>query len=405
MYDFMVYGIFSSIISKVFFVNHSEYLSLIMTLAVFGVGFLMRPIGAVVLGSYTDRHGQRAGLILALGLMGLGTAMIALVPSYHSIGIAAPLIVLTGRLIQGFSAGVELGSVSTYLHRIAPANKKGLYVSWQSGSQQVAVLVAALIGAALNTHLSDEQMLNWGWRIPFFFALLLLPVFFWLRASMDNVESEQEAHHHRLGFIDTLKGLCQHYKRVCLGVMLVIMTTVSFYMITSYTATYGKQELHLSLTAGLVVTVMVAISNLVWLPIGGALSDRFGRRPLLIFSSVIMLVTAWPAMSWLVQAPDFSKLLLVELWLSFLYGIYNGAMIVTLAELMPAILRTTAFSLAYSLATSIFGGNTPLISTWLIHETGSTAAPAIVLCFAALIALVATLFLKTEMLKEERLKI
>lgn len=190
---------------------------------------------------------------------------------------------------------------------------------------------------------------------------------------------------------EVFRSMVENWRLVGAGTLLVVMTTVSFYLITAYTPTFGKSVLHLSDMDSLIVTLCVGASNLFWLPVMGAVSDRVGRRPLLILFTVLMLLTAYPAMVWLVGAPSFARLLAVELWLSFLYGSYNGAMVVTLTEIMPPAVRTTGFSLAYSLATAIFGGFTPAIATWLIHATGNKAMPGVWVSFAALCGLIATL--------------
>ena len=389
MYDFMVFGYYAAAIAQAFFPNRDPFASLMLTLMTFGAGFLMRPLGAVVLGAYADRAGRRAGLLLTLGLMAAGTVSLALTPGYAAIGLIAPLLVLAGRLLQGFSAGMELGGVSVYLSEIAPPGRKGFYVSWQSASQQVAVIAAASIGLALTSRLGAAQMNAWGWRIPLWIGCLIVPLLFLLRGSLKETAafSARKVHPPLSAVIAALAG---HWRIVGVGVMLTTMTTVSFYMITAYTPTFGAGVLHLSSVSAFVVTLCVGASNLVWLPLMGSLSDRIGRRPLLIACTVLMILTAYPALVWLVAAPSFSRLLLVELWLSFLYASYNGAMVVYLTEIVPADLRASGFSLAYSLATAIFGGFTPAIAQALIHETGNKAMPGVWLAAAAMMGLVAT---------------
>jgi len=391
MYDFMVFGYYAAAIARTFFPAGSEFVSLMLSLMTFGAGFLMRPLGAIVLGAYTDHHGRRAGLLLTLALMAVGIISIACVPGYKTIGIVAPLLVVCGRLLQGFSAGAELGSVSVYLSEIATPGNKGFYVSWQSGSQQVAVMFAALLGVVLNSRLSPQQMASWGWRVPLLIGCLIIPLLFVLRGSLKET-GQFLARRVRPSPGEILRSLAGNWRVVGLGTMLITMTTVSFYLITAYTPTYGSTVLRLATVSNLIVTLCVGASNLFWLPVMGALSDRIGRRPLLVTCTVLALASAYPAMSWLVGAPSFSRLLTVELWLSFVYGSYNGAMIVFLTEIMPAKVRTTGFSLAYSLATAIFGGFTPAISTYLIHVTGNRAVPGLWLSFAAACGLLAALF-------------
>ncbi len=390
MYDFMVYAYYASYIAHEIFPSSSAYASLMMTLGTFGAGYLMRPLGAVVLGAYVDRHGRRTGLILTLFLMAIGTLVIACTPAYRTIGIIAPIVVLLGRLLQGFSAGVEVGGASIYLSEMATPGHRGFYCAWQSASQQVAVIFAALLGVALSAVVPPEGMAQWGWRVPFFIGCLIVPLLFWLRRSLAETEVFL-AQKHRPGISEILTSLASNWKIVGIGVLLSTMTTVSFYLITAYTPTYGIEVLHLTSRQSLLVTFCVGMSNFIWLPTGGAISDIVGRRPLLILITVVAIVTSYPAMLWLVSDPSTARLLIVELWLSMFFGVYNGAMIPHLAEIMPPEIRTSGFSLAFSLATAIFGGFTPFVCTYLIHETGNRAMPALWLSFAAVCGLVAAL--------------
>ncbi len=389
MYDFIVFGYYAAAIGRTFFPGSSPYASLMS----FGAGFLMRPLGAIVLGAYVDRYGRRKGLLLTLALMSIGTFTIACLPGYAMLGLLAPLLILLSRLLQGFSAGVELGGVSVYLSEIATPGQKGFYVSWQSASQQVAVIVTALIGVILTYSLNSHQMDIWGWRIPFLIGCLIIPVLFVLRKSLPETEVFKAKTRHPT-FREILRSLVQHWAIVLIGVMLVTMTTVTFYLITAYTPTFGTHELHLSSLDALVVTLCVGFSNFVWLPVMGSVSDRVGRLPILIGFTVLALLTAYPAMLWLLAQPSFQRLLLVLLWFSFIYGSYNGAMVVALTEIMPAEVRTTGFSLAYSLSTALLGGFTPLICTYLIHITGNRAMPGLWMSCAASIGLIAALIVK-----------
>jgi len=395
MYDFMVFGYYATAIGNAFFPSGNPFLSLMLSLMTFGAGFLMRPLGAIVLGAYTDHHGRRAGLILTLTLMSVGIFSIACTPRYATIGLLAPLLVLIGRLLQGFSAGMELGGVSVYLSEIATPGHKGFYVSWQSGSQQVAVMFAALVGVVLSSILPLEKMTAWGWRVPLLLGCGIIPFLFRLRRSLQETD-EFVARKHRPTTSEIFRSLTANWAIVLVGMMMVTMTTVSFYMITAYTPTFGNSVLHLATIDSLVVTLCVGASNLFWLPFMGALSDRIGRRPLLLAFTILMLVTSYPAMLWLVREPSFTRLLTVELWLSFIYGSYNGAMVVFLTEIMPVDVRTSGFSLAYSLATAVFGGFTPAISTYLIHLTGNRAVPGLWLSFAAACGLLAALLARPQ---------
>jgi MFS transporter, MHS family, citrate/tricarballylate:H+ symporter len=392
MFDFFLFGFYATYISRAFFPTGNESAGLMLTFTTFGAGFLMRPLGAVILGAYVDQIGRRKGLILTLAIMASGTMLIAFVPGYETIGLAAPFLVLVGRLLQGFSAGVELGGVSVYLSEMATPGNKGFYVAWQSASQQVAIMVAAVLGYLISVELNVTQVGVWGWRIPFVIGCMIVPFLFYIRRSLEETV-EFQARKHRPTTSEIFASLRRNWLIVILGMMLVVTTTVSFYAITVYTPTFGRNVLKLTTTDSLIVTFCVGLSNFVWLPVMGALSDRIGRKPLLLVFSALTLLTAYPALAWLVAAPSFGNMLMVLLWLSFLYGSYNGAMVVALTEVVPIEVRTAGFSLAYALATALFGGFTPLVSTWLITATGNNAAPAFWVAFAGLCGLVATLLI------------
>jgi metabolite-proton symporter len=392
MYDFMVFGYYAAAIGRAFFPNRSDYASLMLSLMTFGTGYLMRPLGAIVLGAYVDRQGRRKGLLLTLTLMAIGTLSIGCLPGYETLGLLAPLLVVAGRLVQGLSAGVEIGGVSVYLAEIAPPARKGFYVSWQSGSQQIAVMFAALLGILLSSVLRPEQMRGWGWRIPLLVGSLLVPFLFLLRRSMTET-GEFLARKHPPQTTEIWRTLAANWRLVVLGMMLTTTTTVTFYLITAYMPTYGSAVLHLSTRQSMVVTLCAGLTNFAWLPLMGALSDRIGRRPLLLLFSLLALCTAYPALSWLVAQPSFGRLLAVALWFSMIFGSYNGAMVVYLTEIMPPEVRASGFSLAYSLAAGIFGGFTPAVSTYLIHLTGNRAMPGVWLSLAGAMGLTATALL------------
>ena len=391
-FDFFLFGFYATYIAKAFFPAQSEFASLMLTFTAFAAGFLMRQLGAIVLGAYIDKVGRRKGLIVTLALMACGTILIAFVPGYASIGLAAPLLVVIGRLLQGFSAGAELGGVSVYLAEMATPGHKGFYTSWQSASQQVAIILSAALGYGLNRWMTADDVNAWGWRIPFFIGCAIVPVIFILRRSLLETE-EFKARTHHPSTREVFQSMAENWSVVLEGMLLVAMTTTTFYLITVYTPTFGKTVLKLSSADSLIVALCVGISNFCWLPIGGALSDRIGRRPILLGITILAILTTYPALSWLTAAPSFERMLLVLLYLSFFFGVYNGAMVAALTEVMPVEVRVAGFSLAYSLATAVFGGMTPVISTYLIERTGDKAAPAYWMSIAAVCGLVGTVLL------------
>src|SRR3982075_2542100 len=389
-FDFFLFGFYASAIAKAFFPSENETAALLNAFGVFWLGALMRPVGAIVLGAYIDRIGRRKGLIVTLAILAAGTLAITLCPTYASIGVAAPVIVLIGRLLQGFSAGVELGGVSVYLSEIATPGNKGFYTSFQSASQQVAIFVAAIIGFVLSEMMPAATVAEWGWRIPFFIGCLIIPFIFFLRRTLEETPAFLAMKKHPTSS-EVFSSAAVNWRIIVLGMMLAAMTTVTFYFVTVYTPTFGKSVLNLSTRDSLLVTLMVAVTNFIGNPVGGAVSDRIGRKPVLLTIAGLSLVTAYPALLWLVADPSFGKLLLVQLVFSFYFGVYSGTMLGALVEVVPPHVRTTCFSLAFALAAGVFGTFTPFAATWLIDHTGSRASPAFWLMCAAASGIIAAL--------------
>jgi MHS family citrate/tricarballylate:H+ symporter-like MFS transporter len=388
-FDFFLFGFYATYISKAFFPTGNEVTELMLTFTTFWLGALMRPVGAIVLGAYLDRIGRRKGLIVTLTIMAIGTITIAFAPTYATIGILAPIIVLIGRLLQGFSAGVELGGVSIYLFEIATPGHKGFYTSFQSASQQVAIFFAAIIGFALSQSMDQTVIAAWGWRIPFFIGCMIVPFIFVIRRSLEETPEFLAQKKHPTTS-EILSSMAANWQTMFLGMNLVALTTVMFYFITVYTPTFGQRVLHLTEFDSLVVTIFIAITNFIWLPIGGALSDRVGRKPVLLTIATLALVTSYPALRWLVGDPTFLNMLAVEMLFSFYFGMYNGAMVAALSEIVPSHVRASGFSLAFSLAAALFGTFTPLASTFLIQASDNQASPGFWLMFAAYCSIMAT---------------
>jgi MHS family citrate/tricarballylate:H+ symporter-like MFS transporter len=394
-FDFFLFGFYAPYIAKAFFPSENETASLLNTFGVFWLGALMRPVGAIVLGAYIDRIGRRKGLIVTLSIMAIGTVTIAICPAYASIGVVAPIIVLIGRLLQGFSAGVELGGVSVYLAEISTPGNRGFYTSFQSSSQQVAIFVAAIIGYVLNQAISGDTIGSLGfevakWRIPFFIGCLIIPFIFFLRRTLEETPEFLSMKKHTSA-AEVFRSAAVNWRIVVLGMMVAVLTTTTFYFVTVYTPTFGRNVLKLSSQDALLVTLMVAVTNFFWNPVGGAVSDRIGRKPVLLTIACLSFATAYPALNWLVTAPTFGKLLAVQMMFSFYFGVYSGTMLGALVEVVPKHVRTTCFSLAFALAAGLFGTFTPFASTWLIEHTGDKASPGLWLMCAAALGIFAAL--------------
>jgi len=321
-FDFFLFGFYASAIAKAFFPAQNETAALLNAFGVFWLGALMRPVGAIVLGAYIDRIGRRKGLIVTLGIMAIGTVVIAFCPTYATIGLAAPVIVLIGRLLQGFSAGVELGGVSVYLSEISTPGNRGFYTSFQSSSQQVAIFVASILGYLLSEVMPADTVAAWGWRIPFFIGCLIIPFIFLLRRTLEETPAFLAMKKHPTAS-EVFASAIANWRIVVLGMMMAVLTTTTFYFVTVYTPTFGKTVLKLSTPDALLVTLLVAVTNFFWNPVGGALSDRIGRKPVLLAIACLSLVTAYPALSWLIAAPTFGKMLAVEMMFSFYFGVYK----------------------------------------------------------------------------------
>jgi len=391
LYDFLVYVYFATYIARAFFPTQSEFMSLMLALGTYGVASIARPFGAIILGSYMDRKGRRKGLILTLTLMAIGTVSLALTPTYMAIGLLAPLLVTMGRVIQGFSLGVEAGGVNVYLAEIATPKHRGFYCAWQGSSQALGVMAATGLGVILTATLSAPDMQAWGWRVPLLVGCMIVPVLFWLRRSLQETEYFEHSTHAR-STLEILKILAEHWRIVGIGVLLTILNTTMFYFVNGYTTTFGTQTLHLPAVTNFIVAFIVATASFVMLPIGGAISDRIGRWPMVIGSPILILATSYLTLSWVVAAPSFSRFLIVEFWLAILYAMYAGALVPLMTEIMPNKVRSSGYAIILSLANGIFGTFTPTIALGLTEMLQDRAAPALWLSTCAAISILTGVF-------------
>ena len=396
-FDFTVYSFFAVIIAKLFFPTGNELTSFLLTVATFGVGFFMRPVGAIVLGVYADRVGRKAALTLTILMMALGTAIIGLAPTYESIGLWAPALIVLARLIQGFSAGGEVGGATAFLIEHAPDEERGAYASWQQASQGISFMLGAAMGALVTNGLDQAQIDAWGWRIPFLFGLLIGPVGMYIRSHLEEPpEFEQrqaERRANNVKFSPLSQVLRDHPREVLAGLGVTILWTVCTYVLVFYMPSYAKQQLGLPLGATFQSTAICGAIILVLCPLMGMLSDRVGRKRMLSVVALAILVLAYPLFHWLNVSPTTSTLLQVQIVLGILLAAFTGPAPAVLAEQFPTEVRSTGLSLAYNFAVTIFGGFAPLIVTWLIESTHNKLAPAFYVIVAAAISLVALAFM------------
>ncbi len=388
-YDFVIYSFFAGVIGALFFPSQDPTVQLLLSLATYGVGFFLRPLGGLVLGSFADRKGRKAATVLTLFLMALGTAMIGLAPTYAQIGFAAPLLVVLGRLIQGFSAGGEVGASTTLLAEYAPPAERGFFGSWQLASQGAAVLTAAGIAWTINTTLSPEDVKAWGWRVPFILGILIVPIGLWLRRALRETHAnESDTRTKNVSSLSEAFG--RHWSKILVGVALIIGGTAANAVIVLYMSTYAIRQLGMAPTTALFAGITAGAVTLVAAPIAGRLSDRFGRRPVIAISYLLIALTIYPAFLLLNAAPTLSTLLAVVVFLGALNASGGAPVIISLAEVFPVEVRATGMSVVYALGVAIFGGFGQFIVTWLIAATGSPIAPAwyvMACCAATLLAL------------------
>jgi MHS family proline/betaine transporter-like MFS transporter len=337
-----------------------------------------------VIGAYADRAGRKAALTLSILLMMCGTLIIAVLPTYQSIGVAAPVILVAARLMQGFSAGGEFGSATAFLAEHVPG-RRGFFASWQVASQGLTTLLAAGFGVLLTGKLSPEQMASWGWRVPFFFGLLIGPVAWYIRTKLDETPEFLAAEQTTTPLRDTFTS---QKLRLVIAIGVVVLGTVSTYLVL-FMPTYGVKQLGLAPSVAFAAIALTGVIQMVFSPLVGHLSDRHGRTTIMLISALLLLVLINPAFVYLVAHPTFGTLIVLQIVFGFLMTGYFAALPGLLSEMFPVQTRTTGMSLAYNIAVTIFGGFGPFIIAWLISFTGSKAAPSYYMIFAAAISLVA----------------
>ena len=340
-------------------------------MAVFGVGFVARPLGGVLIGALADRAGRRPAMLLTISLITVGTMGLALTPSYETLGVAAPVIVVVARLLQGLALGGEVGPSTAFLIESAPLGRRGLMGSWQLASQGAAGLVAGLMGLSLTSTLSPAQMQDWGWRVPFALGLLLVPVAVYLRRAMPETLHAAPVQPAQAG----LAGLRRKRGFIALAVLVILGGTVSTY-VGNFMTTYAITTLKMPPTVAMGATVVVGVVTLCFGLLGGWLSDRFGRKPVMIWPRVAAALVTVPAFMALIQQPSPGMLFAVSALLAALTALSATASMVAIPELLPRGIRATGMSIAYAVGVALFGGTTQFIITWLIGVTGDPAAPA-----------------------------
>ena len=391
-FDFGVYAYFAVMIGKVFFPVGSATGQLLLSFAAFGVGFVMRPLGAVILGAYADRAGRRAALTATILLMAIGTGIIAVTPSYASIGLAAPIAIVIARLLQGFSAGGEVGVATSYLVEVAAPGKRGLFGSLQSATQGIAAIGGASLGYGLARVLSDEALTQWGWRIPFALGLVIAPVGLIIRKQLPETMDEHAAKRSSVAVVRELLH-ARYARAVVLGMVGIIGPTVSTYVLGHYITSYAMTVLGMPTSTSMLVSIVSGVAVSFAALFGGWASDRVGRRALIILPRLALLLAVVPVFTAIVTARTPFALIAGISGLMVLHGASAAVLIVALPESFPRKVRSLGVAFVYAVSVSIFGGSASAIATWLVAATHSPMAPAWYLVATNAISLTALWFL------------
>ena len=397
-FDFVTYAFFAVYIAEAFFPAKTEFVSLLVTVGVFGVGFVFRPLGGVIISAYADRAGRKPAMLLTIAMITVGTAGLALTPSYASIGMAAPVIVIVCRMIQGLALGGDVGPASVFLIEIAPPGRRGFYSSWQLASQGMSGILAGGLGTALSLVLDKEQMAAWGWRVPFVLGLALIPVALYLRRAMPETmkESPDQPPQTSATMASTLFG---HGRLLILAVLLIVGGTVATY-VANYLTTYAITTLHFSASISLSATLVAGCSTFIFSLLGGWLADRYGRRAVMIVPRILLTVLVWPAFLQLAWHPEALTLYVTAITLTALTAVSSTASLVAIPELLPASVRATGLGVTYAIGVSLFGGTTQFVITWLLGVTQNPVSPAWYVVITSLVTLGAMLAMPESRHKE-----
>ncbi len=393
-YDFTVYALFAVYIGQNFFQNANPTVQLMTSFLAFGVGFVVRPLGALVLGSYGDRAGRKATLTLTIMLMALGTLLIAAAPPYAAIGVGAPLLIVCGRVLQGFSAGGEVGGATAFLVEHAPAGKRGQYASWLQASMGISNLLGALVATLVTTLLTEEQVGEWGWRIPFILGLAIAPVGLWMRAALDETphfreEQERQARQNARVKAPLLAVIRDYPKELLTGLCMSVLWAVGPYALIIFMPIYVQKSMGFTSSEAFLAALVGNLFLTGGCVFSGTLSDRYGRRNMLRAAAAVLMVAVYPLMMWLQASHTQMTLIVVQSLFCLMVAMYVGVAPAALSEVFPTAVRSSGMSLTYNTAVTVLGGFAPAILTWITYTTGVAFAPALYVMAASLVALLA----------------
>ena len=395
IYDFVIYGLMAGALARAFFPSADPLAGLLGAFATFAVGFVMRPVGAVVIGAYGDRHGRRAALVVTIGLMAAATGLIGLIPAYNSIGIAAPIILVLCRMLQGFSTGGEWGGAAAFLVEYAPPARRGIIGSYQQAATALGLLSATLIAYVLTSVMDAATFTGWGWRLAFLIGFVLGPIGFYLRTRVEETPAyERSVAKQEVTRSPLRRSLTEYPGPIVAAFGLSIIGCVVNYVFMIFIPSFAQQQLHIAPSATFLSTLIAGVIYLAITPMTGWLSDQVGRKPLFFAASLSSIVLAYPLFEIMVSLHSLTGLILTQGIASVILTLYTGPICAVLAEMFPTNIRYTALSISYGFAVAIFGGFAPLISGALIRMTGDPLAPAYYVIFGGVLSFVATIFVR-----------
>jgi len=396
-FDFALYSSLAVIIGDVFFHNDDKATQLIAIYATFAAGFLMRPLGSLVFGPIGDRYGRRAALTLSIALMAIATFCIALIPSYEKIGVAAPVLLVAMRLLQGLSAGGEYGGSCIFIAEHSPDSKRSFLTSWLEFGNISGFLIGGAVVSAFMFGLGEETMKAWGWRIPFVIGGLLGLIALYLRLSLEETPVFQEIKAHEAKISQQKRSLTSmlldEWPRLLISMGLVAVFNVTYYVVLGYVPGYLTNELGYANDVSNFVSMVGTFGLLILIPFSGLLADRVGRRRLIILGCVLLILFSIPAFM-LLQTKSLALVYVALGGLLISQLLFEGAMGATLVSLFPTAIRFSALALSYNVSVSLFGGTAPLINTWLIAKFSDPVIPAYYLIGAGVVGLIAALAVK-----------
>jgi MHS family proline/betaine transporter-like MFS transporter len=382
-YDFGIYGFLAPVIARKFFPGSDATAALLATFAAFGVGFLARPVGGIVLGRIGDIAGRKSTLVLTIVLLAVGTAGIGLIPDYAAIGVLAPVLLVACRILQGLSAGGEWGNATAFIVEWSPHGKRGYLGSFSQASVVAGILMSSGIAAILNSTFSPAAIDGWAWRLPFLLGAVLLPVGLWLRLGIEETPRFREE---QAGVTTGLADLGTPFGMMAKAFGFTILWTVAYYVMLSYLPTFTQKYAGLSPSEALWSNTVAAAALMIAIPVTGALSDRIGRKPLLMFCCIAFVVLAYPGFWLMLSGLPVYGVALVQIGFNLVIATFSGPGPAALVELFPTRSRTSLMSVSYALAVAIFGGFAPFIAVWLIQQTGTPIAPTYYLIAAGLVS-------------------